>query len=117
MTEVESMNDLLRSQIELDAVYVCPHSDEARCGCRKPAPGMLLTAAKDLGLDLGSSFMVGDRWRDIEAGRRAGCRTIHIDRSYDEQVPQRPDVVVGDLPSAVNWIEDALVDTKETRSV
>jgi D-glycero-D-manno-heptose 1,7-bisphosphate phosphatase len=116
MAEVEAMNHLLRSEIDLDAIFVCPHSDEALCECRKPAPGMLLAGAKELGVDLGESFMVGDRWRDIEAGRRAGCRTIHIDRNYDEEVPYRPDAVVGDLPSAVDWIEATLIDAKETRS-
>jgi D-glycero-D-manno-heptose 1,7-bisphosphate phosphatase len=53
--------------------------------------------------------MVGDRWRDIEAGRRAGCRTVHIDRGYDERAPEDADSVAIDLAEAVRWIEDVVV--------
>jgi D-glycero-D-manno-heptose 1,7-bisphosphate phosphatase len=59
--------------------------------------------------------MVGDRWRDIEAGKRAGCRTVHVDRHYDEKAPNQPDLVVQDLPSAVPWIQALERGTKETR--
>jgi D-glycero-D-manno-heptose 1,7-bisphosphate phosphatase len=101
---VDAMNDALRNQIEVDAVYVCPHDDADRCTCRKPEPGLLLKGAAELGLDLGSSYMVGDRWRDIEAGQRAGCRTVHVDRRYHERGPSAPDMVVADLPQATRWI-------------
>lgn len=59
-------------------VYYCPHDDQPPCGCRKPAPGMLLAAAQELGIDLPASWMIGDSDRDIEAGRRATCRTVRI---------------------------------------
>jgi D-glycero-D-manno-heptose 1,7-bisphosphate phosphatase len=65
---------------------------------------MLLDAARSLGLDLRNSIMVGDRWRDIEAGARAGCRTVFIDRGYLERRPVAPDKVTTDLSSAVDWI-------------
>jgi D-glycero-D-manno-heptose 1,7-bisphosphate phosphatase len=77
---------------------------------------MLEAAAQELGLDLAESFMVGDRWRDIEAGKRAGCRTVHVDREYDEKVPDHPDVVVADLPSAVRWILAVRESKREIRS-
>jgi len=101
---VEAMNDVVRKAIEPDAIVVCYHDEADGCSCRKPAPGMLLDAARDLELDLAMSFMVGDRWRDIDAGRRAGCRTIFIDRAYAEPRPSAPDAVVADLAEAATWI-------------
>ncbi|MGD0312776.1 MAG: HAD family hydrolase [Acidimicrobiales bacterium] len=106
---VDAINGRLSDEIELDGVYTCPHDDADHCPCRKPAPGLLLSAAFDLGLDRGHSVMVGDRWRDIEAGRRAGCRTVHIDRGYDERAPEDADSVAIDLAEAVRWIEDVVV--------
>ena len=103
---VHDINEELIRHLPVEAVYVCFHDDADGCRCRKPAPGLLLEAADDLGLDLGRSFMVGDRWRDIEAGRRAGCRTVHIDRHYAERAPERPDVVTTGLAEAVNWIKE-----------
>lgn len=73
-----AMHEQLRREAAVDAVYVCTHRDEDRCSCRKPQPGLLLRAAADLGVDLGASFLVGDRWRDIEAGTAAGCATILV---------------------------------------
>jgi D-glycero-D-manno-heptose 1,7-bisphosphate phosphatase len=101
---VDQMHELLRRALPIDAIYLCVHDDVDGCTCRKPAPGMLLTAARDLDLDLGLSVMVGDRWRDIEAGRRAGCRTVFVDRGYSERPPVDPDTVVDDLVAAADWI-------------
>ena len=64
----------------------------------------LIDAAARLGIDLSASVMVGDRWRDIEAGRQAGCRTVFVDRGYDERRPEGSDAEVPDLPAAVAWI-------------
>jgi D-glycero-D-manno-heptose 1,7-bisphosphate phosphatase len=75
----------LTASLALDAILTCYHDGPDACGCRKPKPGLLLEAAEAFGIDLPSSFMVGDRWRDIEAGRRAGCRTVWIDAGYLEQ--------------------------------
>jgi len=71
---------------------------------RKPAPGMLLRAARDLGLDLTLSWMVGDRWRDIDCGQNAGVRTVFIDRGYNEALRAKPDYIVHDFTSAVGII-------------
>jgi D-glycero-D-manno-heptose 1,7-bisphosphate phosphatase len=65
---------------------------------------MLLKAARELDLDLARSFMVGDRWRDIDCGHAAGCKTIFIDRGYEEALQQQPDFRVADLPSAAKLI-------------
>jgi D-glycero-D-manno-heptose 1,7-bisphosphate phosphatase len=101
---VDSMNDHLRSRLPLDGIEVCWHDDEDRCDCRKPEPGMLLRAAERDGITLRESFMVGDRWRDIEAGHRAGCRTVLIGDGYGETFKSPPDMAVGALSEAVAWI-------------
>ncbi len=76
---VDRMHARLRSLLPIDDIRTCDHDDEDECECRKPKAGMLEAAAQDAGLSLHDSFMVGDRWRDVEAGRRAGCTTIFID--------------------------------------
>ena len=102
---VDRINTRLRDLLGLDSVWVCPHDDADGCDCRKPAPGLILRAARHHGIDLASSYMVGDRWRDVEAGRAAGCRTVFIqDPRYKETVPVTPDHVAGDLREAAGWI-------------
>ena len=97
---IDAIHEALRQQLTLDAIYACFHDDADQCHCRKPAPGMLLDAARDLDLDLARSWMVGDRWRDIDAGRAAGCRTAWIDRGYAERAPTEFDVKVRSLGEA-----------------
>lgn len=104
---VEAIHEFLRGRLPLDDVRVCYHDDGAGCDCRKPKPGMLLAAAEAWGIDLSRSFMVGDRWRDIEAGRRAGCTTVFIDYQYDEQRPEDVDFETDSLLSASEWILSA----------
>jgi D-glycero-D-manno-heptose 1,7-bisphosphate phosphatase len=84
---VERFHELLRARLPLDAIYACYHVDADGCECRKPKPGMLRQAARDLGIELGSSFMVGDRWRDVHAGAAAGCASFWIDHGYGEAWP------------------------------
>jgi D-glycero-D-manno-heptose 1,7-bisphosphate phosphatase len=103
-TTIDRMHEVLRQRLPLDAILTCFHDDADGCECRKPRPGMLLRAAEDLDLDLARSFMVGDRWRDIEAGRRAGCGTFFVDRGYDEAAPSAFDYRVGSLPEAAGII-------------
>lgn len=86
-----------------DAVYYCPHDKSAECGCRKPQPGMLLAAAKEHGIDLTASWMIGDSESDVEAGRRAGCRTIRIG-SPTVRSSTSADMVSGSLAEASNVI-------------
>jgi D-glycero-D-manno-heptose 1,7-bisphosphate phosphatase len=103
--EVDQMHDLLRRRLPLDEVVVCAHDDVDDCPCRKPRPGMILDAASRLDLDLARSVCVGDRWRDVEAGRRAGVRAIFVDRGYGERRPTDPDAIVANLAGAVKVIE------------
>lgn len=105
---IDAINDLLQNQLPIDRIYVCAHDDSDGCVCRKPKPGLLLKAVDDYRIDLQSSFMVGDRWRDVEAGFAAGCRTIWIDRHYNEPPPHHtPDARVASLSDAVTWILNA----------
>jgi D-glycero-D-manno-heptose 1,7-bisphosphate phosphatase len=102
---VEGMHAALLKALPLDGFYVCYHDDADGCDCRKPKPGLLLTAAGEHGISLLSSYMVGDRWRDVEAGQRAGCRTVWIDFGYAERGPSAPpDVRAPSLQAAVAWI-------------
>ena len=96
----------------LDEVCVCPHDDADACACRKPKPGLLLDAAKRWKIDLAKSFMIGDRWRDIEAGQAAGCRTVFVDYGYAERRPDAPDIVAPSLAAVVPDIIAALERTK-----
>jgi D-glycero-D-manno-heptose 1,7-bisphosphate phosphatase len=102
--ELRAMHEALAEALPVDDIVVCTHDDRDRCVCRKPAPGMLIAAAERYGLRLGASFMVGDRWRDIEAGRRAGCRTILVDCGWDEPQRMVPDYVTDGLEGAAVWI-------------
>jgi D-glycero-D-manno-heptose 1,7-bisphosphate phosphatase len=101
---VDAMNDHLRARLPLDAIEMCVHDDADNCGCRKPKPGLLLDAAARDGVDLSQSFMVGDRFRDVEAGNAAGVRTVLVGNGYGEPFKSQPDVAVGSLSEAVDWI-------------
>jgi D-glycero-D-manno-heptose 1,7-bisphosphate phosphatase len=101
---VEAMHRHLQATLELDAVKVCYHTDAENCTCRKPKPGMLLEAASELALDLGKSYMVGDRWRDVAAAQTAGCRAFFIDYGYSERSPEQPYVAVNSLAQAAQFI-------------
>jgi D-glycero-D-manno-heptose 1,7-bisphosphate phosphatase len=108
--QVERLNALLSEQLPITAFYTCYHDDADRCDCRKPLPGLLHRAALDYDVDLARSYMVGDRWRDVEAGRAAGCTVIFIDREYDEPVSVQPHVTVASLAQAVSYILNTEAD-------
>lgn len=102
---VERMNAALAEALPIDEAFTCFHDDQDDCDCRKPKPGLILQAAERHGVDLDASFMIGDRWRDVAAGQRAGVRTVFIDYQYDERQPDPPaDKTVSNLDEAVDWI-------------
>src|SRR6266404_4653213 len=101
---VEAINDALLSKVAIDDIRVCYHDDQDQCSCRKPQPGLLLQAAKEWQIDLSASFMVGDRCKDIDSGRQAGCKTILIDGAYREPMQSTPDHRVRSLVEASEWI-------------
>lgn len=106
---VEAMHAKMCAALPVDRVEVCYHAGrgEPECECRKPKPGMLRRAAAELGIDLQTSFMVGDRWRDIDCGQAAGCRTIFVDYHYDEALRAQPDFFCASLAEAARIILDA----------
>jgi D-glycero-D-manno-heptose 1,7-bisphosphate phosphatase len=114
---VEAIHQQMRRALPIDRVNVCYHSgqDAAGCDCRKPKPGMLLCAARELGIDLARSFLVGDRWRDIDAGHAAGVTTIIIDYGYAEALRQPPRHRVHSLLEAAKLILEREVKNHNQR--
>jgi len=106
---VEGIHAHMQRLLPLDRVEVSYASghEQPPDENRKPRPGMLLRATRELGIDLARSWMVGDRWRDIDCGHAAGCRTIFIDYGYDEPLRQPPDFRVKRLVEAADVILSA----------
>lgn len=106
---VDSIHAHMTKVLPIDRVKVCFHPGKGAsdCDCRKPKPGMLLRAARELGIDLAQSWMVGDRWRDVDCGHAAGCRTVFIDYGYAEALREKPDFKVKNLAEAAQVILDA----------
>ena len=106
--DVEAMHAKLRSALPwVDRIEICFHAGERHgepCDCRKPRPGMILRAAAELNIDLRASYVIGDRWRDIDCARTAGCRAVFIDRGYRERLREAPDFTVGSFNDAVSAV-------------
>lgn len=97
---------------KISGLYYCVHRREEHCDCRKPETGLLRRASGELGFDLTDSYLVGDAGSDIEAGRRAGCRTVLVltgKASAEEAAAwsEKPEHIAPDLPAAVDWILSA----------
>jgi D-glycero-D-manno-heptose 1,7-bisphosphate phosphatase len=105
---VEAMHASLRAALpSLDAIEVCFHAGAAHgepCECRKPKPGMLLRGAAAYAIDLKKSFLIGDRWRDVDCAHAAGCRAIFIDHGYREALREKPEFTVSNFSEAVNTV-------------
>lgn len=105
INEVSKIHDYITSKVGELNFFVCPHDDQNNCSCRKPKPGLLLNASTELDVEVKKSFMIGDRWRDIEAGNNAGClESFFINRHYREKLPSNPYTEVRSLKEAVNMI-------------
>jgi D-glycero-D-manno-heptose 1,7-bisphosphate phosphatase len=105
---VETIHERLLQKLPIDRVMTCFHGGspaDTPCDCRKPKPGMLFQAAAELKIDLPRSFMIGDRWRDVDCGLNAGCKTIFIDWGYEENLKQDPHFCAEDLLGAAQLIE------------
>jgi D-glycero-D-manno-heptose 1,7-bisphosphate phosphatase len=112
---VEEINEQLRGLVHVDDIKVCYHRDQDGCACRKPKPGMLLEAARTWSVALDRSFMIGDRWRDIGAGRAAGCTTILVGDGYGETFVEAPDAMVESLFEASLLVLSNRVEITGTR--
>lgn len=97
------INNFIKKKLKLDDIFVC-YSDDDKCFYRKPNPGMIFEAKKKYKINLNKSFFVGDRWRDIDAGNAAGCKTIFIDRSYNEKLNKKPNFIVKNLKKVLSII-------------
>ena len=103
---------LAAERARIDAIYYCPHSGTDHCECRKPKPGLLERAAREHALDLHRSFVVGDRYVDVELAHRVGARAVLVRTGYGEgeitwhaqSWPRQPDYVAQDLAAASDWI-------------
>lgn len=100
--ELDQMMGLVQTELQLDDIRICAHDEIDHCDCRKPQPGMLLDLGRRWNIDLHASFVIGDSWRDVEAGRRAGCVTIFLDRRGRET--SKADVNVNSLRDAAAYI-------------
>ena len=101
---VEAMHDIIRSTLDVDDIKACFHTNADGCACRKPKPGMILEAAAERAIDLPASFVVGDRWSDVAAGREAGCSTIFVDYGHEPDTPAKADRVVSSFAEAARVI-------------
>ena len=102
--QVQAINELIGNLVGIEHFYTCLHDDADACYCRKPKPGLIFESAKNHGISLAESFMVGDRWRDVAAGNASGLRCFFIDYSYTERMPEKPFIKVGSLLEAVHLI-------------
>ena len=106
---VEAMHAEIMRQCR--SIIVCFHADADNCSCRKPKPGMIIRSSRRHRIDLAASYLVGDRWRDVHAGRSAGCRTIFVDYGYPQDQPHQPDELVHSLREAARFILYAVILT------
>jgi D-glycero-D-manno-heptose 1,7-bisphosphate phosphatase len=116
-TFVKTIHELMGEQLgaegaRIDGFYYCPHASADGCDCRKPKTGMLDRAARELSLDLARSFMVGDRYVDMELAHRVGARGVFVRTGYGEgelawhgtNWPRQPHYIANDLTEATDWI-------------
>jgi len=103
--ELKKMTNILFENLAIDEIKICPHDDEDNCNCRKPKPGLILETAKKYGIDLKQSFFIGDSWRDVKAGKRAGCKVILIKADYNQEIQKGCDFVVDNLKEALKVIK------------
>ncbi len=103
INQMNLMHEKLKKKINFDEIYFCS-SFSAKSFYRKPNPGMLIKSINKFNIDVKKSYLVGDRWSDIEAGKKVGCKTIFIDRNYDEQKPTKPDYIVKSFSQACKKI-------------
>lgn len=101
---VTMINNYLKEKIQLDDVFCCFHDDKDKCNCRKPKTGMIKSATKKWNIDLTKSYLVGDRWKDIQCGINAGIKTFLIENNYDEKRVE-PNYLVSNFSQILNIIK------------
>ena len=101
---VESFHTAILTELPIEKIFACYHDDSDQCSCRKPRPGLIVDAQKEYSLDLSASWLVGDRWKDIDAGTAAGCNTVFLEYEYDEKLRTKPDHTISKLAQLVPLI-------------
>lgn len=114
-SQVHEVHNVLRAELArhnaiLDAIYFCPHHPETGCDCRKPRPGMLLRAQQELGIDIAQSYMIGDKYLDVEAAYAAGARPVLVMTGYGRAEYEK----YKDLPRQPHFIAENLLDAVES---
>lgn len=111
---IEEIHKFISEEILLEEIFCCYHDDKDDCTCRKPRPGFFLEAEKKWGVDLSNSFMVGDRWKDIEAAENARVNSIFVDYNYDEPKPISQQFTTGSPLEALTYILNQTKSKNET---
>ena len=101
--DLEKMHNIIKEILCPDRILYCPHDDTDNCDCRKPKPGMIIKAANELNINFNKSFVIGDTWKDIEAGKSAGCITILVDTQYNKEV--KSDYRINNLKEVIEIIK------------
>ena len=95
--DVDEINDYIQDYFSLDDLLCCYHANDGECNFRKPKIGMLNHSKKKFGISLENSIVIGDRWKDIDMGNQAKCKTIFVDYSYNEKLKSRPHVIINNI--------------------
>lgn len=115
LADLDWMTSEIRNRCRVDEVIVCPHDDHDDCSCRKPKAGMLIESGRKWRIDLSGSFMIGDSWKDMEAGRRAGCVCLLVDTSYNKDL--HCSLRVENLTAAVEFILRSTPESTKTHNL
>jgi len=106
LEDLEKMHKIILETLPVDEIKFCPHDDKDNCQCRKPKPGLIIEAAKKWSVDLKKSYVIGDTWKDMGAGKAADCKTILIRRNYNKDLKENYDFEVKNLKEAVKTIKN-----------
>ncbi len=102
--DLDEMSRVIRENLPVDDIYVCTHDNDDNCHCRKPKPGMLTDAVEKWEIDISKSFLIGDNWKDIDAGKNAGCTTILLDYPYNKKISA--DFRIENFESAIKIVKN-----------
>lgn len=103
--DLEKMHKIISETLPIDEIKFCPHDNQDNCSCRKPKPGLILEAVKKWSIDLKKSYVIGDGWKDIGAGKAAGCKTFLLRREYNKDYQEDYDFEVDNLKKTVEIIK------------
>ena len=109
LESVNIINREISTILGIKNIYTCIHDDADNCSCRKPLPGMLLSAANDLNIELSESIVIGDSWRDVEAGQAVDCRCFLIENPQNIRLPNHPFEMIKSLGDVLSRLETKII--------